>query len=98
MSWSINRLVHIPGWGDFQISQVDSKPDPHPLIGDKYKLEKKMRSEGDDMCIDPQNGSRTLVIADPEHQEPLIFENELDIMEGEQTWPTEEELREAKRS
>ena len=95
LSWSINRLVHIPGWGDFQISQVDSKPDPHPLIGDKSKLEKKMRSEGDDMCIDPQNGSRTLVIADPEHQEPLIFENELDIMEGEQTWPTEEELREA---
>ena len=38
---------------------------------------------------------RVLERADPEKQESLQTENEVDPMEGEQTWPTEEELVEA---
>ena len=97
LSWSVNRLVHIPGWGDFQIAKVDSKTDPHPLIGDKSRLLKKKSGETDEngMAIDPLCEIQTLAIADPQFQEQLISENEPDIMEGEQTWPTEEELNEA---
>ena len=94
LSWSVNRLVHISGWGDFQIAQIDSKSDPNPLVGDKSKLERKKGGDTE-MCVDVQNATRPLAIPDPEFQEKLIFENEPDIMEGEQTWPTEEELREA---
>jgi len=47
------------------------------------------------MAIDPLCEIETLAIADPQFQEQLISENEPDIMEGEQTWPTEEELNEA---
>lgn len=28
---SVNSLVHIPGWGDFQMSQIDGLDDPYPL-------------------------------------------------------------------
>ena len=100
LSWSVNRLVHIPGWGDFQVSHIDGKPDPHPLVGDRSKLENKKSKEKNEnyatMDEDgPQNEIQTIAIANPDIQEPLIFENEPDIMDGEQTWPTEEELNEA---
>ena len=36
-----------------------------------------------------------LAEADPNRQEDLITENAPDPLEGEQTWPTEEELAEA---
>ena len=47
------------------------------------------------MCVDLSFEIKTLATADPEFQEQLIFENEPDMMDGEQTWPTEEELNEA---
>ncbi|KAJ3047950.1 hypothetical protein HK097_011022 [Rhizophlyctis rosea] len=43
------------------------------------------------MALDEQ----VLHVPDPEKQESLIAENDPDPMEGEQTWPTEEELKEA---
>ena len=36
-----------------------------------------------------------LAKCDPSRQQTLVTEAEVDPMEGEQTWPTEEELREA---
>jgi pre-rRNA-processing protein TSR1 len=37
-SMSVNRLVHISGLGDFQLSQIDVLDDPHPLTkSDKHK-------------------------------------------------------------
>ncbi len=38
---------------------------------------------------------RVLMKADPEKREHLQAEAEVDPMDGEQTWPTEEELEEA---
>ncbi|CAH1782691.1 unnamed protein product, partial [Owenia fusiformis] len=29
---SVNGLVHLPGWGDFQMSKIEAPPDPHPLV------------------------------------------------------------------
>ena len=28
---SVNGLVHLPGWGDFQMSQIDAANDPYTL-------------------------------------------------------------------
>ena len=38
---------------------------------------------------------KLLARADPAYQESLQSEVELDPMEGEQTWPTDDELRQA---
>ena len=29
---SVNRLVHLPGWGDYQMTQIDAVNDPYPLL------------------------------------------------------------------
>ena len=36
-----------------------------------------------------------MVVCDPGRQQDLVAEAVVDPMEGEQTWPTEEELKEA---
>lgn len=44
---------------------------------------------------DSQNTARVLEKCDPSKQESLISENEVDPMDAEQTWPTQEELQKA---
>lgn len=73
---SPNDLVHIMNYGDYQISQIDILSDPISL-----KLEAQAASQ-----------VVTTLRPDPMQQEGLEQENELDPMEGEQTWPTAEEL------
>ncbi|XP_045130180.1 pre-rRNA-processing protein TSR1 homolog isoform X1 [Portunus trituberculatus] len=83
---SVNGLVHIPGWGEFQMSAISIyQADPYPL---------DRRGKEDNMI-----GAeiRLLGEADSNIQETLISTNEVDPMEGEQTWPTEEELAEAEK-
>lgn len=80
-SINVNNLVHIPNWGDFQLKQIDGVPDP-------YLLSKK----GMDM---ESEQVQTLAVPDPSIQETLVTENEPDLFENEQTWPTHEELLEA---
>jgi pre-rRNA-processing protein TSR1 len=69
---SANRLVHIPGYGDFQVSRIVAAP---ILKHDEMQMEEQVLHE-----------------ADPELQDSLVDQNIPDPMEGEQTWPTEEEL------
>ena len=75
--FNVNRLVHIPGWGDFQLEKMEKLPDPRAFS------QKEMTE-------------LTEIFPSPELQDDLICENEPDEMEGEQTWPTNEELAEAK--
>lgn len=49
-----------------------------------------------DTVDDMEEGLKVLMRADPDRQESLQAEVIPDPMEGEQTWPTEEELSEAK--
>ncbi|XP_050491834.1 pre-rRNA-processing protein TSR1 homolog isoform X1 [Bombus huntii] len=84
---SVNGLVHIPELGDFQMSQIDAPEDPYPV-------EKKLRKHCN--AMDDEPSTRVLERADPEKQESLESENIPDPMDAEQTWPTEEELAEAK--
>ncbi|ORX77145.1 DUF663-domain-containing protein [Anaeromyces robustus] len=78
---SVNSLVYLNNYGNFQIQ----------------KIEEDIRhdhSNKNGMSVDENSYKRT-VYPDPEIQEDLISENEPDPFEGEQTWPTEEELMEA---
>ncbi|XP_034934342.1 pre-rRNA-processing protein TSR1 homolog [Chelonus insularis] len=78
---SANNLVHIPEFGDYQLVQIDAPIDPFPI-------DPLRDVDNDDIKI--------LEIADPKNQESLQDENIPEPMDCEQTWPTAEELAEAK--
>jgi len=78
---SVNSLVYLNNYGNFQIKKIEE--DIRNDHGNK-----------NGMSVDENSFKRTLY-PDPEIQEDLISENEPDPFEGEQTWPTEEELMEA---
>merc|ERR1712193_551173 len=86
---SVNSLIHLPGWGDFQMTKIEAPEDPHPLVA------RNERRNTGDVDMTAVSESRVLGVADPELQTSLQSEVEPDPMEGEQTWPTEEELAEA---
>ncbi|KAM9853646.1 pre-rRNA-processing protein TSR1 homolog [Aulostomus maculatus] len=96
----VDRLVHISGHGDFQLSQIDAPSDPLPLNVTVPRPAKP--GKGGD--VDMQDGSeedapvRVLMKADPSHRESLQAEAEVDPMDGEQTWPTQTELLEAEEA
>ncbi|KAK7171858.1 hypothetical protein R3I93_004224 [Phoxinus phoxinus] len=93
----VNRLVHITGHGDFQLSQIDAPVDPLPIVTAAPRTAKPGRdvdmTDGGDG--DMNGDVRVLMKADPEKRESLQAEAEVDPMDGEQTWPTEAELEEA---
>ncbi|KAM3934074.1 pre-rRNA-processing protein TSR1 homolog [Leptodactylus fuscus] len=98
---NVNRLIHIVGHGDFQMSQIDAPPDPYPLNPRVHKAKKGQDVEMTDEpanCAAMEEDGKLLMKADPAKQETLQSEVVPDPMEGEQTWPTEEELREAEES
>ena len=80
---SANGLVHIQGYGDFQIEKIVSAADPCPLGKSRCNMEE------DEEVLD---------VPDPMLQENLQSEVTPDPMDGEQTWPTEEELMEAEEA
>ncbi|XP_056229408.1 pre-rRNA-processing protein TSR1 homolog [Seriola aureovittata] len=95
----VDRLVHISGHGDFQLSQIDAPSDPLPL--NLTPRPAKPGKGGDvDMLDGDENEApvRVLMTADPSCRESLQTEAEVDPMDGEQTWPTETELLEAEEA
>ncbi|XP_078536258.1 pre-rRNA-processing protein TSR1 homolog [Lissotriton helveticus] len=98
---NVNSLVHIVGHGDFQMSQIDASEDPYPLNARGSRTHTK-KGEDTEMKEEPIGGEmeevKVLMKADPKEQEPLLTEVVPDPMEGEQTWPTEDELKEAEDS
>jgi len=75
---SVNSLIHIPGWGDFQMEQIDltSNDFVKSFTGKNVQ-------------------TTTLEISNPKLQETLVSENIPDPLNAEQTWPTDEEMKEA---
>ncbi|KAG7272190.1 hypothetical protein CRUP_036904 [Coryphaenoides rupestris] len=96
----VDRLVHLSGYGDFQLGQVDAPADPLPLIVPTSRPAKPGKGGDVDMQETAVEDApvRVLMKADPARQESLRAEAEVDHMDGEQTWPTEEELHEAEES
>ncbi|KAG7446542.1 ribosome biogenesis protein tsr1 [Guyanagaster necrorhizus] len=76
-SMSPNRLVHIPNFGDFQISKIMSAP-----------LSRHSKSNHASMDIGPVH----LAEPEPSSADSLVSCNDPDDMANEQTWPTEEEM------
>ncbi|KAF7471477.1 Hypothetical predicted protein [Marmota monax] len=97
---NVNSLLHIVGHGDFQMKQIDAPIDPFPLNPKVIKSQKDsgmaMEVCASDVASDMEEDLKVLMKADPDRQESLQTEVIPDPMEGEQTWPTEEELSEAK--
>ncbi|TRY96311.1 hypothetical protein DNTS_030038, partial [Danionella cerebrum] len=94
----VNRLVHITGHGDFQLSQIDAPADPLPIGVSAPRPGKRDTEMTEDGERDTNGNVRVLMKADPEKRESLQAEAEVDPMEGEQTWPTEAELLEAEEA
>ncbi|EDK99279.1 mCG128602, partial [Mus musculus] len=96
---NVNSLLHIVGHGDFQMNQIDAPVDLFPLNPRVIKSQKKPNMAMEvcvtDTAADMEEDLKVLMKADPDHQEILQTEVIPDPMEGEQTWPTEEELDEA---
>jgi hypothetical protein len=78
----VNGLIHLSGYGDFQIERIDSPKDPHPYVSGR---------RNDDMG----DADVTLAIPNPEEQASLRACNIPDELANEQTWPTDEELEAA---
>ncbi|XP_020862623.1 pre-rRNA-processing protein TSR1 homolog isoform X2 [Phascolarctos cinereus] len=101
-TFNVNRLLHIVGHGDFQIRQIDAPTDPFPLNPRVIKASRdsdvamQIDTAEADGAAEMEEDLKVLVKADPARQESLQSEVVPDPMEGEQTWPTEEELNEAK--
>ncbi|EPQ57123.1 DUF663-domain-containing protein [Gloeophyllum trabeum ATCC 11539] len=76
---SANRLVHLPGWGDYQVEKVTSAPLPrHSKVPDAGGMD-----------VEPA----VLAEPDPEEADSLVSSNDPDDLANEQTWPTEEEMK-----
>ncbi|XP_074621651.1 pre-rRNA-processing protein TSR1 homolog [Acropora palmata] len=99
---SVNRLVHLPGCGDFQLSQIDAPSDPFPWQKKKSSTKKgkgeSMNLDSEELVTTMDEDVKVLARAHPSLQQSLQSEVEPDAMDGEQTWPTEEELRQAEES
>ncbi|KAK6016389.1 hypothetical protein OSTOST_18129, partial [Ostertagia ostertagi] len=76
-TWNVNHLVHIQGWGDFQIGRIFAHADPHPL------------KQNEKAVIKEDTAPKVLVVADESRREPLQSEIVPDPMDAEQTWPDE---------
>ena len=75
------QLIHVPGAGDFQVAKIEAAEEPVRVARGGVGLDAEM--------------GRVIAESTPEEREPLVRENEVDPLDGEQTWPTEEELAEA---
>lgn len=96
----VDRLVHISGHGDFQLTQIDAPSDPLLLNCSAPRVSKHGKGGDVDMTDGGQEETlvRVLMKADPTRRESLQAEAEVDPMDGEQTWPTETEILEAEEA
>ncbi|KAJ3749582.1 ribosome biogenesis protein tsr1 [Lentinula detonsa] len=89
-----NRLVHLPGWGDYQIDKILSAPLPRPS-----KTTSKTNADFMDQDDAPLE-SILLAEPTPSEADSLASTNPMDDeeeLQREQTWPTDEEMRAADR-
>lgn len=79
---SANRLVHLPGHGDFQVERVVSASLPRSGRGSNGRTESGMEVE-----------PTTLAEPNADDADSLVSTNVPDETMNEQTWPTEDEMR-----
>ena len=84
-----NRLVHLQGLGDYQITKIVEAP---------LQNGKKRKQPSSGMDVEPSSTSTILAIPDEDDADDLQSTNvpdDGDALLAEQTWPTEEEMESA---
>lgn len=85
----VNQLVHVNDAGHFRMRQINSAKEPLPAKPKHGVRSDKGHLTSHETAEDP------IAFANPDEQEDLSVEAEVDGLAGEQTWPTENELAEA---
>lgn len=95
---NINSLLHIAGDGDFKKKQIDTPVDPF-LLNPRVINSQKDPGMTKEVCatdaVADMKHLKVMTKADSNRQESLQTEVIPEPVEGEQSWPTEEELNEA---
>jgi pre-rRNA-processing protein TSR1 len=88
---SVNQVVLLPGVGEYHMDRILQEKDP--IAKARMMAKHKTTTSHEQM----EEDVKTLAVAsaDPSQLESLVRENIPDPLAGEQTWPTEEEMREA---
>lgn len=93
---SANQAVHVSGAGDFQLAQIDGPAEP-AAANDGPEAARRQQAAAaagaaamDLSATEGSGGLPVLAQPQPQQQESLVRENEVDPLAGEQTWPTEE--------
>eukprot|EP01090_Pellita_catalonica_P011683 TRINITY_DN235_c0_g2_i1.p1 TRINITY_DN235_c0_g2~~TRINITY_DN235_c0_g2_i1.p1 ORF type:complete len:773 (-),score=131.04 TRINITY_DN235_c0_g2_i1:298-2445(-) len=87
---NVNGLIHIPDFGDFQMTEIQITPDPTPFTKRKKKKSKNAGSQNEMDCDDEKQQERFFSV--PSEQESLESEAPVDYMSLEQNLLPEEEL------
>ncbi|XP_065176403.1 pre-rRNA-processing protein TSR1 homolog [Sycon ciliatum] len=105
-TFDANQLVHLVGFGDYQLSHIDLVPDPctdrqWQRLQRQHLHRSRANSVSSEVSMEMDPGmaeeetTRTIQRADPEQQVPLLAEQAPvsdDELDEEQSWPTEEEI------
>ncbi|OMJ19290.1 Ribosome biogenesis protein tsr1-like protein [Smittium culicis] len=84
-----NRLIYIPGHGNYQIKLISSSNN----IPSSDRASKMQKSDETSMDISTENLDDAIIsVPDPEKVDSLISSNIPDTTNDEQTWPEEEEM------
>ncbi|GBG27889.1 Pre-rRNA-processing protein TSR1-like [Hondaea fermentalgiana] len=84
----VHQLVHVVGHGTYQLAQIEAARDPFP--------ERAHRADAlESDAAMAEDGSAALAVADPALTPSLQEEATPDLLAGEQTWPTNEEMEDA---
>lgn len=86
------QLMHIPGAGDFQIEKIESVAEPQSLLQTQKLQPHQQKNVESTMAM---HGDAVIAVSSPEEREPLVREHDVDPLDAEQTWPTEQELADA---
>ena len=78
---NVNRLIHIPGWKDFQLEKIEKLADPQAFFKNK---------SGNDINM----SELSMILPSERFKDDLVSENVPDPMDGEQNI-TEEDMLDA---
>ena len=105
---NVNRLIHVPGYGDCQVRAIEVPHEPHPVrrggkegAGAASAAEGGGGGGGGGMEVEEGAGAvvpgsvRATLLPTAEKQMDLKYVAEADDLMNEQTWPSLDELREA---
>jgi len=89
----VNKLVHISGWGSYQVKQIDKVAEHCPFMRNDGMTRVKFGPVIPSDFHQWEVIRSRLVASDPGMQEDLKAVNEIDPLNAEQTFPTDDEIK-----